>query len=136
MIDSKSRAGERIFKFSPPSGLVVDRCASRIDAAEVNPIHAERTNGTRAVIVVHDGFKCRLTDLRVLDRGEIALVAEASNEREVARAESACLRTVFLAVHHAEPTVIKDAVQVRGAINRLGRQVEQDGAAGRLRGRG
>ncbi len=73
---------------------MVDRCADRIDAAEVNPIHAEGTDGTRAVIKVHDGFKCRLTELRILDRGEIALVSEASHKRRVASAESARLRTV------------------------------------------
>ena len=115
---------------------MVDRCADRIDAAVVNPIHAERTDITRAIIVVHDGFKCRLTELRVLDRGDVVTIAEASHEREVASAETARLRTVCLTVHHAQPTGVEDAVEVRGAVDRLGRQVKQDGTAFRLRGRG
>jgi len=105
---------------------VVGRCAGRIDACAVTSFNPECADGTRDVVVIHNGLKCKRSELRVLDRVNIALVAHACHEREVARSETVRVGAISLAVPDAHPPVIERAVQERGAVDDVGRNCEED----------
>ena len=56
LVVTAAMEGERIFKFSPPSGLVVVLDTHGIDPCTINVLDAEASESTRSVIEVQNGM--------------------------------------------------------------------------------
>ncbi len=123
--------GERIFKFSPPSGLVVVLDTDGIDTNSIHVLDAEASERTCRMVEVHNGvYRVRIV-LGVLDSRHIVLRTELGNKRRVSSAESNRRGAANLAVRDTNPTGVKNAVHERGAVDDVGRHVKED--RGRLR---
>ena len=96
--------GERIFKFSPPSGLVVVLDTHGIDACRIDSINPEGTESTCRMVKVHNGLVGVLSELRILDLPITVGVAVLGNKRRVASAEANRAGAISLAVGNTNPT--------------------------------
>jgi len=93
--------GERIFKFSPPSGLVVVLDTHCIDGCAVAAINTEGTESTCRVVKVHNGLNCIRSELRILDLPSTVSIAILGNKRRVPSAEANSAGSVCLTVRNA-----------------------------------
>ena len=118
--------GGRIFKFSPPSGLVVVLDSHFIDTRSFHVLDSEAPKRTRCMVKVHNGMARLRIELRILDTRNIVMVTELGNKRRVASAESSRRGAVSLTVRNTNPTVVENAVHERGAVDDVGRQVEEN----------
>ena len=118
--------GERIIKFSPPSGLVVVLDTHGIDTRFVHVLDAEASESTCRMVKVHNGVDCVRIVLGVLDSRHIVLRTELGNKRRVPSAESNRLGAANLAVRDTNPTGVENAVHERGAVDDVRRHVKED----------
>jgi len=118
--------GERIFKFSPPSGLVVVLDTHGIDTRSIHAHNAEASERTCRVVEVHNVMNCVRIVLGVLDSLNIVLRTELGNKRRVPSAETNRMGATRLTVRNTNPTGVENAVHERGAVDDVGRNVEED----------
>ena len=105
-----------------------------IDACSVHVLDAEATERTCHMVEVQNGMNGVRIELGVLDTLDIVTRTVLGNERRVASAETNRGATVILTVRNANPTRVENAVHERGAVDDVGRQVEEN--RGTLWGRG
>jgi hypothetical protein len=118
--------GERIFKFSPPSGLVIVLDTHGINPCGIHIQNAEASERTCRVVKVHNIMNGVRIILGVLDSLNIVLRTELGNKRRVASAEANRRGAASLAVRNTNPTGIENAVHERGAVDDIGRNIEED----------